>query len=253
MSPLVSALLATTLIDLVELGSLVVVAKKFWNSRTEVRLFSFAAGVLLATVFLDLLPEAFDRSHNPTILLRAILMAMIVLFFTERLLQRDHSHGQHAEGHEHHDHQAAGRYFIVIGDGLHSAIDGLAIATSFLLSPAAGVATTLAVLAHEVPHQIGDYSVLVRRGVGKRKALVVNFTSAIAALSGVALTFAFRSFVEANLGVLIASTSGMLLYIAAVNLLPELLHGTLKGRALYGVPFIVGLVLIAALTQLIPA
>jgi zinc and cadmium transporter len=251
MSAFWAAFIATTIIDLIELGSIILIAKAFWNARTEIRLFSFASGVLLATVFLDLLPEAFKENPEPSSLFAAMLIAMIGLFFVERLLHREHSHD--AQAHAGHQHPAASRYFIIFGDGLHSAIDGVAIAVGFIASPTLGVITTLAVLAHEVPHQVGDYSILRRRGLGRWRALIVNFTSAGAALLGVVLTFALGAIVTDNLGVLIGATSGMLLYIAAVNLLPEILHGHAKGRLLYATPFLAGLLLITLLTRLLPA
>lgn len=250
MSAFWAAILATTIIDLIELGSIILVVKKFWNERVEIRLVSFAAGVLLATVFLDLLPEAAKGVNEPKQLFTAILAGMLALFFFERLMQRDHSHG--TTGHEGHHHPPASRYFIIIGDGLHSMIDGFAIATSFIVSFDLGIVTTLAVLAHEVPHQIGDYSILRRRGVSKWRALIVNFTSALAALLGVIITFAFQGAIQDHLNLFIGVTAGMLLYIAAVNLLPEMLHGKVKGRVLYLTPFIIGLVLISVMTQFLP-
>lgn len=253
MSAFWAAFIATTIIDVIELVSIIVVAKSFWNDRTEVRLVSFASGVLLATVFLDLLPEAMAElpdGGDPKPLFMATLLAMIALFFIERVLRRDHSHGE--EGHRGHHHPSASRYFIIFGDGLHSLVDGVAIAVSFIAGPAVGLITTLAVMAHEIPHQVGDYSILRRRGVGRWRALIVNFISAGTALLGVVLTFALGSLVTDHVGVLIAATAGMLLYIAAVNLLPELLHGRATGRGLYVVPFVAGLALITILVQFLP-
>lgn len=252
MSAFVAALLSTTAIDLIELGSIIIVAKHFWSQGTEIRLVSFAAGVLFATVFMDLLPAAAKGVAEPKGLFTAMLLAMIGLFFLERFTGRDHSHGDAAEHKDHHHQQSSSRYFIIFGDGLHSMIDGFAIATSFILSTDVGIITTLAVLAHEVPHQIGDYSILRRRGMGRWRALIVNATSALTALAGVVITFAFQAGVVDHLNLLIAATAGMLLYIAAVNLLPEILHGHAKGRALYVTPFVTGLVLIGLLVQLLP-
>lgn len=251
MSPFWSAVVWTVGISIVELAAIVVVAKHFWNIRTEVRLVSFAAGVLLATVFLDLLPEAVNGIEDATGILACALFAMVALFFIERFTRRDHTHSHRDEGHETHGHQHASRYFIFFGDGLHSAIDGFAIATAFIADTTLGVVTALAVLAHEVPHQIGDFSILVRRGMSKRKALLINLTSAAAALGGVILAFLFMSAILDHLRLFIAATAGMLLYIAAVALLPELLHGRTKGKYLYHVPFLSGIVLISLLVTLL--
>jgi zinc and cadmium transporter len=251
MSAFWAAFLSTTLIDLIELGSIVVIAAKLWSEGTEVRLVSFAAGVLLSTVFLDLLPEAVKQApHDPSNLFTGTLLAMLGLFLLERTLGREHSHDPDTRQHASHHHPTPSRYFIIFGDGLHSMIDGFAIATAFIASSTLGIVTTLAVLAHEVPHQVGDYSLLRHGGSGVRRALIVNYVSAGTALAGVLVTFAFQPAIERNLGLMLSITAGMLLYIAAVNLLPELLHGQATGRALYATPFIAGLAVIAVLLRL---
>ncbi len=251
MSPLLAAIVAVMTISLIELIAIIVLAVQFWSQRLEVRLVSFAAGVLLATVFLDLLPEAAEGVSDLHGMFTAILVAMIGLFVLERLTRRDHSHDVTTAQHHHHHHPKPPGSFVIFGDGLHSAIDGFAIAASFIVSPQLGVVTTLAVLAHELPHQIGDYSILRNRGYGRYRALIINLTSAVAAVVGVLLTFAFQTAVEDHLNLFIGFTAGMLLYIAAVQLLPELLHGRAKGRFLYFAPFSVGVLLIAGLVQLL--
>jgi zinc and cadmium transporter len=244
-SPFAAVLLATTVIDVLELGAIIFIVTKLWSELTEMRLLSFAAGVLLATIFLDLLPEATSKANDDRSVCIAVLAAMIGLFLLERLLQRDHSH-THSVAHAGHHHPAPSRYFIVIGDGIHSAVDGLAIAIAFMADSRVGLITTLAVLAHEVPHQVGDYSILVRSGIPMRRAILLNFSSAAAALLGVVLAFALGSAVEEHIGILLGATAGMLLYITSVTLLPEILHSRLAGRFLYTFPFTVGLTVIAA-------
>mgnify|MGYP000268175956 CR=1 FL=1 len=246
MSPEVSAILATLGISLIALVGLFLTGR-LWNQRLEVRLVSFAAGVLLATTFLDLLPEAIHEAGEQVMI--ASLVAMTVLFYLERLV---HSRHKHTGSETHIHHHTSASLFILIGDGIHNFIDGVAIAISFLVNPELGIATTVAVAAHELPHEVGDYAVLRRGGFSSRRALFYNFLSALTAVLGALVTFAAQDFVTANLGYFIAAVAGMFIYIAAANLIPELHHQRVKGRMLYGLPFLLGILTISLLLTVMP-
>lgn len=248
MSALASSLLATFAVSLASLVGLVFLFKKFWNARNEIRVVGFAAGVLLAAAFLDLLPEALAESDNNPDIFLAALVAMVGFFLAERVI---HGTPGHRTDESHIGHHASSRYFILFGDGVHNFIDGVAIAASFIVSPELGLATTLAVIAHEIPHEVGDYGILVRGGYSPRRALFYNFLSALTAVLGALATFAFGGFVEDHLALFIAATAGMFIYIAAANLIPEIHHQRAKGKFLYATPFVVGVVLIAGLLNLI--
>jgi zinc and cadmium transporter len=257
MDPFISAILATTIVSLFSFVGIILLAGKFWNRRNEVRVVSFAAGVILAAAFLDLLPEAFIGDLPESWLFAAALGGMVLFFFLEQFIHRYHSHDD-ASGHHHHAEDLsasrlrATRVFVLFGDGLHNAIDGVAIAASFLVSTELGIVTTLAVIAHEIPHEVADYGILIRGGYSKRKALVYNFLSGLTAVAGALVTLVFQDFVEANLGYFIAGTAGMFLYIASANLIPELAHQKVKGRFLYTVPFLIGIATIALLLAAVP-
>lgn len=248
MSSFASAVVATLGVSLVSLVGIVFLIRNFWNERLETRLVSFAAGVLLGTTFLELIPEAIHENQSEANVFIAALAAMVVFFFLERVLHAMHHH-EGGESHVH--HHTSSRYFILAGDGVHNFVDGVAIGAAFLVGPEVGLATTAAVVAHELPHEFGDYAILVRGGYSKRKALLLNLASGLTAVVGAMAVFAFGDFVEAHLAWFLAATAGMFIYIAAANLIPELHHQRVRGPLLYGTPFIVGVLVIALLTAVL--
>ncbi|MEX2209951.1 MAG: ZIP family metal transporter [Patescibacteria group bacterium] len=247
MSPLAASLLAAFGVSLLSLAGLVFFFRKGFGDRLELRLVGFAAGVLLATSFLDLLPEALELGGQPVF--AAALVAMAAFYYVERFIHGTH---QHHEDESHLHPHASSRYLILIGDGIHNFVDGVAIASAFLVGPELGVAATLAVAAHELPHEIADYGVLIHSGLSRARALAYNFLSALTAVLGAGAVFAARDLVEANLGLFLAAAAGMFLYIAAANLIPELHHQRVKGRFIYGLPFVLGILTIWVVTILVP-
>lgn len=241
------ALLATFGVSLVSLVGITLAATTL-REHLELRLVSFAAGVLLATTFLELLPEAIHESDGNTDIFIASLAAMVTFFFIERLLHGFHRH----QGHESHvRHHSSSGQLILIGDGVHNFVDGVAIGAAFLVDSTLGVATTVAVLAHEIPHEFADYGILVQSGFSRGRALFYNFLSGLTSVLGAASVFLLGDFAEDNIAVLLAASAGMFIYIAAANLIPELHHQRVKARFVYGTPFVAGIALIAVLTQLL--
>jgi zinc and cadmium transporter len=245
-TPLAQTLLATLFVSAIALVGIVFVFTRRPSQRAELVLLSFAAGVLLATTFLELLPEATTRARAPGNIFVATLVAMIGFFLLERLL-----HGFHVHDDEHRDHQVGSPpYLILIGDGLHNFIDGVAIAASFAASPALGVATTLAVAVHEVPQELADFGILVASGMASRRALLLNFLSGLTAVVGALVFFAAGAAVEPYLAWFMAATAGMFLYIASADLIPQLhRHPTLHPWT--QLPFLGGILLIAVLHTLV--
>src|SRR5262245_21318 len=176
MSPLLQSLIATVLVSAISLVGIVFIFRE-WSDRLSVVSLSFAAGVLLATAFLELLPEAVVVAANQNVF-PAALGAMIGFFLLERVIRGFHTH---EDGHS---HAVTSRYLILVGDGLHNFIDGVAIAASFLANPTLGVVTTLAITAHEVPQEIADYGILVSGKFPPRTALLLNFLSGLTAVVG---------------------------------------------------------------------
>lgn len=250
MSPLLQALLATLLVSAVSLVGVVFLFAD-WHERRAMLFISFGAGVLLATAFLELLPEAVARRQDDGNFFIAALAAMAGFFILERALHGFHGHHEH-ERHEHERHVASSGYLILIGDSLHNFIDGVVIAAGFLVNPALGVATTIAVAAHEIPQEIADFGILLNSNVRRTTALLLNFSSGLAAVLGALWCHAFAGLVERHLPWFMAATAGMFIYIAASDLMPEL-HHTKPGEAwLYALPFFLGVLLIAGLGLVVP-
>jgi zinc and cadmium transporter len=239
MSAFSYALLATILVSCISLVGVVLFVTT-WSERLEVATLSFAAGVLLSTTFLELLPTAVSAGHSG--ILGATLASIVGFFLLERFLSWWHIHPDEHTGH-------AG-FLILVGDGVHNFIDGVVIAAAFISSPAAGFATTLAVAAHEIPHEMADYGVLIGSKFSRTKALVLNFLSGLTALVGAVACFALRSYVEPHLPWFMAASGGMFIYIAAAGLIPELHHPRWRTTWISTAPLLAGIALMAGLNHL---
>lgn len=244
MSPLAHALIATSLVSAVSLVGIVFLFAD-WNERRAMLFVSFAAGVLLATTFLDLLPEAVERSgQRDGNFFVATLAAMGGFFLLERFLRGFHTHNE--------GHAVVSGALVLIGDSVHNFIDGVVIAATFLVDPGLGVTTTLAVAVHEIPQEVADYGILLSSGFSRSRALLLNFVSGLFAVLGALVCFCFDRTVEAHLAWFMAATAGMFIYIAASDLIPELHHShRVREWGVAGV-FFLGVVLIAGLHAVVP-
>jgi len=146
------------------------------------RLVSYAAGVLLAAAFLHLLPEAFNSEAAGEGLFAVVLAGILAFFVLEKAALWRHRHAPEAT-HAGHAHSRAGT-LILIGDGVHNFIDGILIAAAFLTDPAVGVSTTIAIVAHEIPQEVGDFMVLLSSGYTRARALLFNLLSSLTAVAG---------------------------------------------------------------------
>jgi zinc and cadmium transporter len=242
-SPLVASLVATFWVSTIALVGIVFLFTRRPGLRAETFLLSFAAGVLLATTFLELIPEAVERGQQEGNIFAAALIAMIGFFFLERVLHGFHVHEE--------SHVVPSRYLILVGDGVHNFIDGVAIAASFAASPELGLATTLAVTVHEVPQELADFSILISGGYSYGRALLLNFVSGLTALLGAYLFFALGDVVERHLAWFMTATAGMFIYIAGSDLIPQVHHHRAAPGALVYLPFLGGVVIIAALAAVL--
>lgn len=205
-------------------GGAILLSRKSWADKLAAYATPFAAGALLAAVFLDLLHEGVERAVPYTVLLSA-LIGMILFFFAERFLRWFHHH--HGEGD---DHTGSTAGLIIAGDTLHNALDGIAIAASFLVSVPTGIVATIAVAAHEIPQEIGDFGLLLKKGLSRKSVLLVNALSALATLVFALLTFWIGSETQLPLGVLLGLSAGFLLYIAASDVIPTIHDETPKNK-----------------------
>ena len=184
-------------------------------------LVSLAVGALLGDAFIHLIPEAFEKINNPIFLPLAIIVGILIFFVLEKAL-----HWHHHPGFDDHDSHHLG-YLILISDGVHNFIDGLIIAASYLVSIEVGIATTIAVILHEIPQEIGDFGVLLHSGYSKTQALWLNFVSALLALAGAAVALLLGASAAIIITWLLPFAAGGFIYIAMSDLIPEL-HKTKK-------------------------
>lgn len=176
-----------------------------------------SAGTLLGDSFLHLMPEAVEKSNGSFYIWLWLLGGIIIFFILEKIIHWRHCHTADCEGHPH-------RLGLMnlIGDGLHNFIDGVIIAVSFLVSAPVGVATTLAVITHEIPQEIGDFGVLIHSGYKKSKALYLNSLSAILAIFGAVVGIIAGARVDNFINFAMPLAAGGFIYVATADILPEL-------------------------------
>ncbi|MBC7940554.1 MAG: ZIP family metal transporter [Chitinophagaceae bacterium] len=197
-------------------------------SRLVKSLVSLSAGILLGTSLLNVLPEAFE-SHTaaPQTLFAVLLAGLLFFWLLEKVELYRHVHHHEGDGHQHHHHfdaQQAGRggLSVLVGDGIHNFCDGIIIAAAFIADPALGVVTALAVVAHEIPQEAGDYIVLLNAGFSRAKALLYNALSGLAAVAGGVLGYYLVGPWEWLLPYLLVVASSSFVYVAVADLLPQL-------------------------------
>lgn len=235
MSTLAFIIIFTLLGSVVSLiGGVLLLIKEKLASQIAHFLAAFAAGALLGSAFLDLLPEAFHELEltggvdgEGTIFLFA-LFGILVFFFLERAIHWFHHHHR-----EHEDIEARPTVpLVMFGDTIHNFIDGVAIAATFMVDIQLGIVTTLAVAAHEIPQEIGDFGILLHAGLKRGKILWFNLFSALAAVVGAVLTYILGAELLAPyLPILLALTAGFFIYIAGSDLLPHIHKNNKKGFA----------------------
>lgn len=213
------------------IGGIILLMKEKFAVKISHLLASFAAGALLGTAFIDLMPEALEHSKEAGLEINIfwwVLIGFLIFFLLERFIYWFHHH---------HEHREKGQTkpvvpLVILGDSVHNFIDGVAIAAAFLVSIPLGVVTALAVAAHEIPQEIGDFGILLHHGVKKAKVLWFNILSAATALVGAILTYFAKDSIEGSLPIFLSLTAGFFIYIAASDLIPEIHSEDRKNVAL---------------------
>lgn len=190
-------------------------------------LVSLSVGVLLGTALLHVLPEAFESDVDPHRLFMTLLGGLLFFFLLEKAELYRHGHHHEGDGHEHHHHfdeRQAGRggWSVLVGDSIHNFCDGIIIAAAFLADVQLGVVTAAAVIAHEIPQEVGDYIVLLNAGFSRRKALLYNALSGLASVVGGVLGYYIVGPWEALFPYLLVAASSSFVYVAVADLLPQL-------------------------------
>lgn len=236
MSDLYLTIIASIGVSLISLiGAGLLIWKKLFTEKFTLYSVAFAAGVMLTTAFIDLLPEALENNKSGNIFVYGLL-GIVIFFLMERFVLWFHHHDE--------IHTKPSAYLLLLGDSIHNFFDGLAIAAAFLSNPGLGLVTTLAIAAHEIPQEIADFSILIHSGIKKTKALFYNFLSAITALIGAVLGFYYLNRFENAIPLFLMFLSGVFVYIACSDLIPDL-HQDFKKQKRWSttIPFILGVML----------
>lgn len=188
---------------------------------------SYAIGAMLGAVFLDILPEAIELTPHAATLGGTVLFGILLFFVLEKLVLWRHCHHEHCEAHEliasehNHDHGRSG-LMITVGDTFHNFVDGVIIAAAFLTNVHLGMATALAIIAHEIPQEVGDFAILLHSGYSKARALQLNLISSLASVVGGVLGYFVLQVMQAWIPSLLALAAASLLYVAVADLIPGL-------------------------------
>ena len=226
-------------------GGLLLLWKQDLAKKISIYLISFAAGVILSATFLDLLPEAVREGEENVYVL--VLLGLIIFFLIEDLFLHFHHH-------EKHEHSLKGAVpLVVFSDSVHNFIDGIVITASFIADPSLGLLVALATFFHEIPQEIGDFGVLISAGLSKTKVLGANILSALATFLGVGFTLLLTEKLTGMIGPLLGLASGMFIYIASVDILPELVKvNSTKDKLKIAGAFLFGVLLMFTITRILP-
>ncbi|MCW3998173.1 MAG: ZIP family metal transporter [Candidatus Bathyarchaeota archaeon] len=211
----ISAVIIISLISMVGITAL-------WLKEQQLKkillyMVSFSAGALFGDAFIHLIPEAIEETGFGLSISALILFGILFSFIVEKFLRWRHCHIPTSSDHPH-----SFAYMNLFGDAIHNLIDGLIVGGSFVVNISVGIATTLAVIFHEIPQELGDFGVLVHGGFSKRKALWFNLLTALTAVFGTILALTFGQIIEGFTPLLLSFAAGNFIYIAGSDLIPEL-------------------------------
>ena len=196
-------------------------------SKMVERMVSLSVGIMLSTALLHALPEAFESGADTHKLFATLLGGLLTFFMLEKLAILRHSHHHEGDGHHHahgHDKLEAGKsgWMILVGDGLHNFTDGILIAAAFLANPELGIVTGLAIIAHEIPQEIGDFIVLLNAGFSRKRAYVFNLLCSLMAVVGGLLGYFTLDKASGMIPYVLVFASSGFIYIAVSDLMPQM-------------------------------
>jgi len=225
----------TTSGGVLSVGAAALLARGTNTSRVPL-LISYAVGALLGAVFLEILPHAFEKSVSVETLCATILGGILFFFLLEKFVLWRHHHEsewEHEHGaHLHHAHaEPRSAMVITLGDTIHNFVDGVLVAISFFADVQVGIAVALAIIAHEIPQELGDFLILLRAGMDRGKALVLNLASSVAMVIGGMLGYVALEGHRSLIGPLLGLVSASMLYVAVADLIPGL-HRRFELRAM---------------------
>ena len=204
------------------LGGLILLANQKFRRFVDY-LAAFAGGSLLAAAFTDLLSEALHEATNPELIIFATLFGFLLFFLLEIILA--HFCGQTCHHHRHHNTLETTDPVVpmlILGDTLHNFVDGIAIAAGFLISPLSGLVVTFAVAAHEIPQEISEFALLLKKNLTQKKIILANLLSSLATTLGAIIFYSLGTTTEIPLAPLLGLTAGFFIYLSASNIIPEI-------------------------------
>jgi len=232
------AIIASVTVSLISLiGVFALLIKDEALKKVMIYLVAFAAGGLIGGAFFDLIPEAAEYIKDITQLFLYVILGYMLFFILEKYLHWRHCHAPECKLHRF-------TYLNIVGDIVHNTSDGLIIGTVFLIDVKVGIAATLAIIFHEIPHEIGNFTVLIYGGFSKTRALAFNFLSSLFAIGGTIIGYYLAGNISGFSRFLLPAAAGGFIYIASCDLIPEL-HKETDGRksAFIMVAFSVGVIL----------
>lgn len=238
MSVLSWIIFSSLLMGLISLvGVVTLVFSEKYLQKIILPLVALSSGALLGGAFLHMIPESIKEVGPDMKIFLGILIGFAIFFLLEQFICWHHCHLTPS------DHKKPVTYLILIADGLHNFIGGIAIASAFMVDINLGIITWIVAAAHEIPQELGDFGILIHGGWSKTKALLFNFLSALTMLVGGVLTYFLADFI--NIIYLLPFAAGNFIYIAASDLIPEIKHNeNVKQNILHFIFFLLGIVLL---------
>ncbi len=239
------ALIASVIVSLISLiGIFALLISDNLLRKVIIFLIAFAAGGLIGGAFFDLIPEAAEYVRDIKELFVYVILGYLLFFMLEKYLHWRHCHAPECKVHRF-------TYLNIVGDVVHNFSDGLIIGAVFLIDVKVGIATTLAIIFHEIPHEIGNFTVLVYGGFSKFRALFFNFVSSLFAIAGTMVGYYFAGNISGFSRFLLPAAAGGFIYIASCDLIPEL-HKEESGKrsALIMATFVAGIALMYFLNKI---
>lgn len=199
------------------IGGIILIRNKNTAKKLAIYGTPFAAGALIAAVFVDLLPEGVKNNADQVFI--GCMFGFLGFFIFQRIMGSLHHH--HDED-EKNSHSETSRLTIIIGNTAHNALDGVAIGAAFLVNVPTGIVTTIAIAAHEIPHEIGDFALLLSRGMSRKAVVLINIVGALLSTVVAVLVFWLGGSDHVPIGFLLGISSGFLLYIAGSDIIPDI-------------------------------
>ena len=237
---------STFIVSLISfVGIITLCVKKNLLHKLVFCLIGLSAGALIGGAFLHLLPEALEKMQSE-VMFYYVILGIVLFFLMERYFHWRHCHSGVCDVHTF-------TYLNLFGDGIHNFIDGVVIAASFVDSVNLGIVTTIAIILHEIPQELGDFGVLVYGGFTKKKALFCNFLTAFTAVIGALAGYFLSDFAKGFSNFILPLTAGGFIYIGASDLIPEIHKETnLRRSSLAFIAFLLGIIFMALAKALLP-